>query len=75
MFSLSNFFPDIAQMFSQAQGAIEVERRNMLTEVKSEIASLVVATTERLLKDVLTEDMRSKLNEQAESALEAEQRK
>ncbi len=65
----------IAQMFSQAQGAIEVERRNMLTEVKSEIASLVVATTERLLKDVLTEDMRSKLNEQAESALEAEQRK
>ena len=59
-------------MFAQARSSMEVEHRNMLAEVRTEISTLVVATTERLLKNVLTEDMRSQLNKQAESALKTE---
>jgi len=65
----------IEQMVKQAQGGIATERQNMLSEVRAEIASLVVSTTERLLKDVLTDDVRARLNDQAEAALEAEQSK
>ena len=65
----------IEQMMQQAQDGIAMERKNMLSEVRAEVASLVVATTERLLKNVLTDDVRAKLNVQATSALEAEQRK
>lgn len=62
----------VEQMFSQARSSMEVEHRNMLAEARTEISTLVVATTERLLKNVLTEDMRSQLNKQAESALKTE---
>lgn len=64
----------VEQMLEQAKSAIEVERSRMLAEARSEVATLVVATTERLLKDVLTNDMRAKLNEQATSALKSEQK-
>ncbi len=60
------------QMLGQAKDAIEVERRNMISEARTEVATLVVATTERLLKDVLTDEMRAKLNSQAVTALKSE---
>ena len=59
-------------MLGQAKDAIEVERRNMISEARTEVATLVVATTERLLKDVLTDEMRAKLNSQAVTALKSE---
>lgn len=65
----------IEQMVKQAQNNIDTEHKNMLSEVRTEVASLVVSTAERLLKDVLTDDVRARLNDQAESALEAEQSK
>lgn len=62
----------VEQMFAQAHSSMEVEHRNMLAEARTEISTLVVATTERLLKNVLTEEMRAQLNKQAESALKTE---
>ena len=62
----------VEQMLGQAKDAIEVERRNMISEARTEVATLVVATTERLLKDVLTDEMRAKLNAQAVTALKSE---
>ena len=62
----------VEQMLVQAKDAIEVERRNMISEARTEVATLVVATTERLLKDVLTDEMRAKLNSQAVTALKSE---
>lgn len=62
----------VEQMLDQAKDAIEIERRNMISEARTEVATLVVATTERLLKDVLTDEIRSKLNSQAVKALNAE---
>lgn len=62
----------VEQMLGQAKDAIEVERRNMISEARTEVATLVVATTERLLKDVLTDEMRAKLNSQAVTALKSE---
>ena len=62
----------IEQMFAQAKDAMAVERRNMMAEARTEVATLVVATTERLLKNVLTEDMRAQLNAQAAVVLQTE---
>ena len=62
----------VEQMLGQAKDAIEVERRNMISEARTEVATLVVATTERLLKDILTDEMRAKLNSQAVTALKSE---
>ena len=62
----------VEQMLGQAKDAIEVERRNMISEARTEVATLVVATTERLLKDVLTDEMRANLNSQAVTALKSE---
>lgn len=62
----------VEQMLSQAKSAIDLEHRNMLAEARSEVSELVVATTKRLLSDILTEEMRSKLNQKAAEALESE---
>lgn len=59
----------VEQILTQAQSAIESERRKMLTEVKTEVASLVVATTEHVLKDVLTDEVRTQLNKKASEVL------
>lgn len=62
----------VEQMLSQARSSMEVEHRNMLAEAKAEVSTLVVATTEHLLKDVLTDEIRKNLNRQAAAALESE---
>ncbi|MFQ6723057.1 MAG: F0F1 ATP synthase subunit B [Opitutales bacterium] len=62
----------VEQMLTQAQGTIESERRKMLAEAKTEVAGLVVATTERVLKDVLTDEVRTQLNKKASEVLASE---
>ena len=62
----------VEQMLVQAQGTIEAERRKMLAEAKTEVASLVVATTERILKDVLTDQIREQLTTKASEVLASE---
>jgi F-type H+-transporting ATPase subunit b len=59
----------VLQLTEQARHAMEGERSAMLKEAKAEIATLTVATTERLLSGILTDDMRAKLNEQAAALL------
>ena len=59
----------VLQLTEQARHAMEGERSTMLKEAKAEIATLTVATTERLLSGILTDDMRAKLNEQAATLL------
>ena len=55
----------VSQLTKQARHAMEGERSAMMKEAKTEIATLTVATTERLLSDILTDEMRAKLNERA----------
>lgn len=59
----------VSQLTEQARHATEGERSTMLKEAKGEIVTLTVATTERLLSGILTDDMRAKLNEQAAALL------
>lgn len=59
----------VLQLTEQARHAMEGERSAMMKEAKTEIATLMVATTERLLSGILTDEMRAKLNEQAAALL------
>lgn len=59
----------VLQLTEQARHAMEGERQVMLQEAKGEIVTLTVATTERLLSSILTDEMRAKLNEQAAALL------
>ncbi len=62
----------IEQMFIQAQNTIDSERRKMLVETKTEVAHLVIATTERVLKDVLTSEMREQVNKKVSEKMDSE---
>jgi F-type H+-transporting ATPase subunit b len=53
------------EVVTKTQQALELERRKMLADTRSEIARLVVATTEKVLAKRLTEADRSAYNEAA----------
>ena len=55
--------------FTKAQQAIELEHKKMLADARSEIARLVVTTTERVLAKKLTEADRASYNETAAKEL------
>lgn len=52
-------------LITKARSAIELEKEKMLAEARTEIARLVVATTQRVLAKDLTEAERSRYNESA----------
>ena len=52
-------------LIAKAQQAIELEHKKMLADARSEIARLVVTTTERVLAKKLTDADRSSYNETA----------
>jgi F-type H+-transporting ATPase subunit b len=52
-------------LIAKAQEAIELEKKKMLAEARTEIARLVVATTERVLAKKLTDADRASYNETA----------
>ena len=52
-------------VITKAQAAIELEKKKMLAEARTEIARLVVATTARVLSRELSEFDRGKFNEAA----------
>jgi len=52
-------------MLAKAEQVIELEKRKMLAEARSEIARLVVETTQRVLAKELSEAERSRYNESA----------
>lgn len=52
-------------LISKAQEAIELEKKKMLAEARTEIARLVVATTERVLAKKLTDADRAAYNDTA----------
>lgn len=52
-------------ILAKAQQAIELEKKKMLAEARTEIARLVVATTQRVLAKELSEAERSRYNESA----------
>jgi F-type H+-transporting ATPase subunit b len=52
-------------LITKAQAAIELEKKKMLAEARTEIARLVVATTSRVLARDLSEGDRAKYNEAA----------
>jgi F-type H+-transporting ATPase subunit b len=54
-----------AAIITKAQQAIELEKRKMLAEARTEIARLVVATTQRVLSKELTEADRARYNDSA----------
>jgi F-type H+-transporting ATPase subunit b len=54
-----------AEMISKAREAIELEKKKMLAEARTEIARLVVATTQRVLAKELSEQERARFNETA----------
>jgi F-type H+-transporting ATPase subunit b len=58
-----------ADTFVKAQQAIELEHKKMLNEARSEIARLVVKTTEQVLARKLTEADRAAYNEAASKEL------
>jgi F-type H+-transporting ATPase subunit b len=51
-----------AALIAKAQQAIELEKKKMLAEARTEIARLVVATTQRVLAKELSEAERSRYN-------------
>jgi F-type H+-transporting ATPase subunit b len=61
-----------AGILAKAQEAIELEKRKMLAEARGEIARLVVATTERVLAQQLSEGDRVRYNESAARELAQE---
>jgi F-type H+-transporting ATPase subunit b len=56
-------------MLTKAQQVIELEKRKMLAEARTEIARLVVETTQRVLSKELSEAERSRYNESAAKEL------
>ena len=54
---------------TKAQQAIELEHKKMLDQARSEIARLVVTTTERVLAKKLSDADRSAYNEAASKEL------
>lgn len=54
-----------SDLLLKAQQAIELERRKMIAEARTEIASLVVTTTERVLAKKLSDAERASYNESA----------
>jgi len=60
-----------ADTLAKAQQAIELEHRKMLDQARSEIARLVVKTTEQVLAKKLTEADRAAYNEAATKELSA----
>ncbi len=58
-----------ADTVTKAQQAIELEHRKMLADARSEIARLVVTTTERVLAKKLTDADRSAYNDAASREL------
>jgi F-type H+-transporting ATPase subunit b len=52
-------------LLTKAQQAIELERKKMLADARTEIARLVVATTERVLAQKLSETDRAAYNSAA----------
>ena len=56
-------------ILAKAQQAIELEKKKMLAEARTEIARLVVATTQRVLAKELTDADRSRYNESASREL------
>lgn len=52
-------------LISKAQQAIELEQKKMLADARTEIARLVIATTERVLAKRLTDADRASYNESA----------
>jgi F-type H+-transporting ATPase subunit b len=54
-----------AAMITKAQQAIELEKKKMLAEARTEIARLVVATTQRVLAKELSDADRSRYNDAA----------
>jgi F-type H+-transporting ATPase subunit b len=52
-------------ILAKAQQAIELEKKKMLAEARTEIARLVVVTTQRVLAQELTEADRSRYNDSA----------
>jgi F-type H+-transporting ATPase subunit b len=53
------------ELLAKAQQAIELEHKKMLADARTEIARLVVATTERVLAKKLTDTDRSAYNDAA----------
>ena len=58
-----------AEMLAKAQQAIELEHKKMLADARTEIARLVVTTTERVLAKKLTDADRAAYNESAAQEL------
>lgn len=58
-----------ADILAKAQEVIELEKKKMLAEARTEIAKLVVQTTERVLSKQLSEADRSRYNEAAAKEL------
>ena len=58
-----------SDLLTKAQQAIELEHRKMLADARSEIARLVITTTERVLAKKLTDADRSAYNEAASREL------
>ena len=54
-----------SEMLVKAQQVIELEKKKMLAEARTEIARLVVATTQKVLSKELTDADRSRYNESA----------
>lgn len=54
-----------SDLLAKAQQAIELEHRKMLADARTEVARLVVATTERVLSKKLTDADRAAYNEAA----------
>lgn len=60
---------EIAAMHVEAQKKLKDEHRRLLSEVKAEVGSLVIATIEHSLGDVLDDRTQGKMVEQALSAI------
>ena len=56
-------------LFSKAQQAIELEHKKMLADARTEVARLVVSTTERVLAKKLTDADRAAYNDAASREL------
>jgi F-type H+-transporting ATPase subunit b len=58
-----------AEILAKAQQVIELEKKKMLAEARTEIARLVVATTQQVLSQQLSDADRSRYNEAASREL------
>jgi F-type H+-transporting ATPase subunit b len=58
-----------SEILAKAQQVIELEKKKMLAEARTEIARLVVTTTERVLAAELSEADRKRFNERASKEL------